>query len=192
MLDRETGVEKMNPIPDPFRRPGATKTASILSIVALLLLSAPASFADEQSLAQRIQQAEDVRQINKLLVDYGLFLDTKDFKSYSELFARDGTWSGGTTDFVPVKGPAAIRATMEKAFAERVYDPEHITNVHLVTNVRIEVDGDRATGYSKYTVLTRNDQDQSYIRVHGHYDDVYIREDGRWKFFSRVANRDIP
>jgi hypothetical protein len=26
----------------------------------------------------------------------------------------------------------------------------------------------------------------------GHDDDTYIREDGRWKFLSRVANRDIP
>jgi hypothetical protein len=81
---------------------------------------------------------------------------------------------------------------MEKAFAERVYDPEHITNVHVISNIKIDVDGDRATGYSKYSVLTRNDEDQSYIRVHGHYDDTYIREDGRWKFLSRVATRDIP
>ena len=164
----------------------------IALIGTLLLLGSVSAFADEQSLEQRIQQSEDVREINNLLIDYGLFLDTKDFKSYSELFAREGTWSGGTTDFVPVKGPAAIQATMEKAFAERIYDPDLITNVHLVTNVRIEVDGDRATGYSKYSVITRNDQDQSYIRVHGHYDDVYVREDGRWKFLSRVASRDIP
>jgi 3-phenylpropionate/cinnamic acid dioxygenase small subunit len=161
-------------------------------IGAIILSTAFAAFADELSQQQRIQQADDIRQINNLLVDYGLFLDTKDFKSYSELFAREGTWSGGTTNFIPVKGPAAIRTTMEKAFADRVYDPEHITNVHLVSNIRIEIDGDRATGYSKYTVLTRNEQEQSYIRVHGHYDDVYIREGKQWKFLSRVANRDIP
>jgi len=170
----------------PFR------VAATLSVAALTMLFALAAFAEEQSLEQRVQQAEDVREINKLLIDYGLFLDRKDFESYSGLFARDGTWSGGTTNFVPVKGPAFIRDTMERAFAERIYDPEHITNVHLVTNVKIDVDGDRATGYSKYSVLTRNDEDQSYIRVHGHYDDTYIREDGRWKFLSRVATRDIP
>ena len=156
------------------------------------MLCAVTAFAAEQSLEERMQQAEDVREINNLVIDYGLFLDRKDFESYSGLFARDGTWSGGTTNFVPVKGPAAIRDTMEKAFAERVYDPEHITNVHVVTNIKIDVDGDRATGYSKYSVLTRNNEDESYIRVHGHYDDTYIREDGRWKFLSRVATRDIP
>lgn len=156
------------------------------------MLCAVAAFADELSLEQRVQQAEDLRGISNLVVDYGLFLDRKDFESYSGLFARDGTWSGGTTNFVPVTGPAAIRDTMEKAFAERVYDPKHITNVHVVTNIKIEVDGDRATGYSKYSVLTRNDEDQSYIRVHGHYDDTYIRQDGHWKFLSRVATRDIP
>lgn len=159
---------------------------------AALLTFTLAAFAGEPSLEERVQRAEDVQQITNLVIDYGLYLDTKDFERYAGLFAREGTWSGGTTDFVPVKGPAAIRATMEKAFAERVYDPDRITNVHLVTNIRIEVDGDRATGYSKYSVITRNEQDQSHIRVHGHYDDVYIREDGQWRFLSRVANRDIP
>lgn len=168
------------------------RIAATLSVAAAAFLCAIAAFADEQSLEQRVQQAEDVREINNLVIDYGLFLDRKDFESYSGLFARDGTWSGGTTNFVPVKGIAAIRDTMERAFAERVYNPELITNVHVVTNIRIDVDGDRATGYSKYSVLTRNDEDQPYIRVHGHYDDTYIREDGRWKFLSRVATRDIP
>ena len=170
----------------------AFRVAATLSVAAVTMLSAVAAFADEQSLEQRVQQAEDVREINNLVIDYGLFLDRKDFESYSGLFARDGTWSGGTTNFLPVKGPAAIRETMEKAFAVRVYDREYITNAHVVTNIKIDVDGDRATGYSKYSVLTRNDEDQSYIRVHGHYDDTYIREDGRWKFLSRIATRDIP
>jgi hypothetical protein len=161
---------------------------------ALFMLSvyAAAGNAEEDPVQRRLQEAEDARQINNLLIDYGLFLDRKDFASFSELFSREGTWSGGTTDFVPVKGPEAIRITMEKAFEKRIYDPEHITNVHLVTNIRIEVHGDRATGYSKYSVLTRNEQDQSAIRVHGHYNDLYIRQDGEWKFLSRVAHRDIP
>lgn len=148
--------------------------------------------ADELSLEQRLDRMEAEKEIRDLITLYGLYLDSKRFEDYGNLFARDGTWSGGTTKFVPVKGPDAIRATMEKAFADRVYDPQHITNVHLVTNIKIDVDGDRASGYSKYTVMTRNDRDEPYARVMGHYDDTYIREDGRWKFLSRVANRDMP
>jgi hypothetical protein len=85
-----------------------------------------------------------------------------------------------------------IRLAMEKAFADRTYDPDHVTNLHLVSNIRIDVDDDRATGYSRWTVLSRNGNDEPYVRLSGHYDDVYIREDGRWKFLSRIARREIP
>ncbi len=167
------------------------KGITTLILVAAVALSSPVH-ADELSLEQRLDRMEAEKEIRDLLTLYGQYLDTKNFEEYSKLFAREGTWSGGTTKFVPVKGPAAIRETMEKAFAERVYDPDYITNVHLVTNIHIEVDGDRATGYSKYTVMTRNDDNVAYARVMGHYDDTYIREDGRWKFLSRVASWDIP
>jgi 3-phenylpropionate/cinnamic acid dioxygenase small subunit len=168
-------------------------------IVAILSLAcfhtgtvSAAELSPALSLEQRLQRVEDEREIREMLNLYGIYLDSKKFAEYAALFAKEGTWSGGTTDFAPVKGPAEIQSTMEKAFAERIYDPEHITNVHLVTNIMIKVDGDRATGYAKYTVMTRNEKDESYARVLGHYDDTYIREDGRWKFLSRVANRDIP
>jgi 3-phenylpropionate/cinnamic acid dioxygenase small subunit len=165
-----------------------------LALFGLTLAFTPESplQADNLTIEQRLERVEAEKEIRDMLTLYGQYLDTKNFEAYSKLFAREGTWSGGTTNFVPVKGPEAIRATMEKAFAERVYDPGHITNVHLVTNIHIEVDGDRATGYSKYTVMTRNDDNFAYARVMGHYDDTYIREDGRWKFLSRVASRDIP
>ena len=126
------------------------------------------------------------------MVDYGQHLDKLDFAAYSQLFAREGEWNGQTTGYTPVKGPENIRAIMEKAFANRKYEPDHVTNVHLVSNIRIEVDGDRATAYSKYTVLSRNEKDEPYVRLSGHYDDVYILEDGRWKILSRSARRDIP
>jgi len=160
---------------------------------ALLVLSAFAApaRADEASLEARLRAVEDEKAIRDVMVQYGQYLDTLDFKAYSELFAREGTWSGNTTAYKPVKGPAEIRATMEKAFGERKYDPEHITNVHLVTNVKIDVAGDRATGWSRWTVVTANEKDEPFVRLTGVYEDVFIREDGHWKFLSRVARRAI-
>lgn len=157
-----------------------------------LLLPAAAASAGDATLAERVQRIEDEKEIRELLVRYGRYLDSLDFKSYSELFARDGEWSGLTTGYTPVRGPAEIRATMEKAFAERRYDPEHITNLHLISNVMIQVDGDRGTGYSRWTVVTRNDKDEPFVRISGRYEDEYVREDGRWKFRKRVARREIP
>jgi 3-phenylpropionate/cinnamic acid dioxygenase small subunit len=148
--------------------------------------------ADEGSLEKRVQRIEDEKQIRDLTVRYGQYLDALDFGGYSQLFAREGEWSGQLSGFTTVKSPAMIRLAMEKAFADRTYDPDHVTNLHLVSNIRIDVDDDRATGYSRWTVLSRNGNDEPYVRLSGHYDDVYIREDGRWKFLSRIARREIP
>jgi len=164
----------------------------LLTLICFVLLNSTTLWAAELTIEERLQRVEDEREINALIILYGQYLDSKNFEAYAGLFAREGTWSGGTTNFVPVKGPDAIRATMEKAFADRVYDPEHITNVHLITNIKIEVSDDQATGYSKYTVMTRNEKNEPYVRVNGAYEDVFIREDGRWKFLSRVARRSIP
>jgi len=170
----------------------AATCAVFISLCVLVCADGGMVIADEGSLEQRLQAMEDEKQIRDLIVEYGLYLDTLNFAAYSQLFAKEGEWNGQTTAYIPVKGPENIRATMEKAFAERTYEADHVTNVHLVTNIRIEVDGDRATGYSKYTVLSRNESDVPYVRINGHYDDVFIREDGRWKFLSRSARRDIP
>lgn len=145
----------------------------------------------ERSLEDRLQRVEDEKEIRDVMILYGQYLDTLNFTDYSHLFAKEGTWSGGTTNNVPVKGPKLIRSTMEKAFAERMYDPEHVTNLHLLSNIKIDVDGDRAKGYSKWTVMSRTGNDEPFIRRVGHYDDVFIREDGRWKILSRAAIRDI-
>jgi hypothetical protein len=41
-------------------------------------------------------------------------------------------------------------------------------------------------------VLTRSDKSEPFTRVSGRYEDVFIREDGQWKFQSRIARREIP
>ena len=146
----------------------------------------------EREIEQRLRKVEDEKQIRELIMDYGRTLDTLDFEAYSLLFAREGEWSGLLSEYTTIKGPEAIRAAMEEAFSSRTYVPDHITNVHLISNVRIDVEGDRATGYSKWTVLSRNQDGNPYVRVSGQYDDVYVREDGRWKFLSRVARREMP
>jgi 3-phenylpropionate/cinnamic acid dioxygenase small subunit len=156
------------------------------------VLPNPPARPEDASLRARIQRLEDEMQIRDLLVQYGQYLDTRNFLDYSRLFARQGEWTGQLGTFTTVKGPEAIRAAMEKAFADRKFDPAHVDNVHVISNVRIEVGDDRATGYSKWTVLSRNGKDEPYVRLSGHYDDVYVREDGLWKFQSRSALRDIP
>ena len=81
--------------------------ASLIFLMALTPLFAQ----DSKSLAARVQRLEDIQEIQGVLLDYGKYLDARDFASYSRLFAKDGEWVGG---FGTVQGPAAIQAFMEK------------------------------------------------------------------------------
>lgn len=163
-----------------------------LIVMVLVLGLGYAIAADEGSLATRLQKVEDEKEIRDLMVDYGRTLDAGNFAAYSGLFAKNGEWSGLLPEFTTVKGRENIRTAMEKNFKDRKYDPKHVTNLHVFSNMKITVQGDRATGYSRWTVLSRNDRNEPYPRVSGRYEDTFIREDGHWKFQSRLAQREIP
>ena len=139
------------------------------------------------STAARIQRLEDIEEIRTLLIEYGRLLDAHDLAGYSGLFARDGEWIGG---FGSAKGPAAIQALMEKNLgATRTSTPG--STYHLLTNFEIDVHGDKATAWSRWSFTVTADNKPS-ILYGGHYDDNLVREDGRWRFLRRVAAADIP
>ncbi|HKX55284.1 MAG TPA: nuclear transport factor 2 family protein, partial [Xanthomonadales bacterium] len=93
---------------------------SAVLLAGLTIITSSLVFADELSLEQRVQRMEDEKEIRDLMSLYGQYLDAGNFSAYSQLFAKEGTWSGRTSNFEAIKGPAAIQATMEKAFADRV------------------------------------------------------------------------
>ena len=141
---------------------------------------------EERSLAARVQRLEDLEEIRILLLDYGRFLDARDFGAYSRLFAKDGTWTGG---FGSVQGPAAIQAFMEKNMGTA---PNRANNYHLLSNFAIDVQGDLANVWSRWALVVPGADGRPTIAQAGHYDDVLIREDGRWRFQRRVAGSDLP
>lgn len=143
---------------------------------------AAAVAAEPASLAARVQQIEDREAIQRLLMEYGRSLDNRDFVTYSHLFATNGEWSGS---FGSYRGPAAIQAAMEKTFANAKDIPKG-TNFHMMSNVIIDLQGDRATASSKWIFYTL-DKSKPEGAIAGRYDDVLIRENGAWKFLKRVA-----
>ena len=84
-------------------------------------------------------------EIQGVLLDYGRFLDARDFAGYSRLFAKDGEWVGG---FGTVQGPAAIQAFMEK----QITGPNRGNTFHILSNFKIDVHGDTATAWSRWTL----------------------------------------
>ena len=156
-----------------------------LGLILAGILLAPWAAAESPSLAARIQRLEDIEEIRVVLLNYGRYLDAHDFAAYSQLFAKDGEWTGG---FGSVKGPAAIQAFMEK----NIPGPNTGHTFHLLSNFVIEVHGDTATAWSRWTYVTPNAEKRPAMAQAGRYDDQLVRENGHWKFRRRVAGNDIP
>ena len=157
------------------------------TIALLIFALLPCAIAQTKpaSAEARLQRLEDLEEIRTVLLDYGRFLDARDFGSYSRLFAKEGEWVGG---FGTVRGPAAIKAFMEKS----IPGANTAHNYHLLSNFEIEVRGDTATAWSRWAFVVPGADNKPSLAQGGHYDDTLIREGGRWKFKRRVASPDLP
>jgi uncharacterized protein (TIGR02246 family) len=140
------------------------------------------------SLEERLRALEDREEINRLLVAYATALDARDMEAYAALFAREGEWMGGTGYG---RTPEGIRSMLEEKLAPNPPAPGP-THRHLVSNVAIELAGDRATAVSSWTLISRAHGDVPTLTLQGTYRDTLVREDGRWRFASREAHTDIP
>jgi 3-phenylpropionate/cinnamic acid dioxygenase small subunit len=128
---------------------------------------------------------EEKDAIREVLAEYCFHLDDGRFAEMAALFAADGTWE---TAFGSATGAADIaalaRGIREKAGANRP------RGVHLVTNIWIALDGDRARVRSNWTVV-QNGPDGPGIGSGGAYADEMAKVDGRWRFRHRKIDRFI-
>jgi uncharacterized protein (TIGR02246 family) len=152
--------------------------------------AAPLVLADDlDSLAARVQELEDREEIRELLLAYGRALDSRDFVAFSALFAEEeGEWVGGLG---AAKGRQAIFELMDKSIGHnrpRTGPP----SFHVFSNEQIIVDGDQASATTKWIFVMQNDETSPRWVYLGHYDDTFVREDGRWRFLKRQAFTDIP
>jgi hypothetical protein len=157
------------------------------TVAAVIFALLPGAIAQTKPapIEARLQRLEDIEEIRTVLLDYGRFLDARDFASYSRLFAKDGEWVGG---FGTVQGPAAIKVFMEKS----IPGPNAAHNYHLLSNFEIEVHGDTATAWSHWAFVVPGPDNKPVIAQGGRYDDTLIRESGHWKFKRRTASTDLP
>ncbi|MEM1110914.1 MAG: nuclear transport factor 2 family protein [Pseudomonadota bacterium] len=122
----------------------------------------------------------DQQDISNLLFSYARLLDAGDLEGVAGLFRQGSICTAqGTTE-----GYEAVLAIYEGA--TRLYEDGTPKTRHLTTNLAIEVDGDRATCKSYFTVMQAVAPDfPLQAIICGHYDDSFLREDGRWRFDTR-------
>jgi len=145
------------------------------------------SAAPDDDVDNRLGRLEDAAQIRRLTQEYRRVLDARDLDAYGRLFADDGEWLGGTGCG---QTPAGITAMLNERLPAR--GPDGPAAWHLVTEPEVSLDGDRATGTVTWTWVGRGDADAPVMRLLGHYDDIYLREHGRWRYQRRIAHTDIP
>jgi uncharacterized protein (TIGR02246 family) len=143
-----------------------------------------------ESIKKRMRRLEDIEEIRQLLVDYGQALDRRDFAGFSGLFAEDAEYSAGGSTFI-TKGPAAIGALLEEIFRK---NPTGLRspNYHIFANEIIRVDGDEAVAISKGAFIAPNNANEPILAMLATYEDMLVRENGRWKFKRRIVHADIP
>jgi hypothetical protein len=155
-----------------------------------VVTSHAAGSVGKSDLGARVQRLEDREEIRKLFNDYGRTLDQRNFAGFEDLFAEDSEYVGGGA-MGTLRGPRAIRAALESQMAA---NPAHLNspNFHLFFNESIDVDGDRGTAISKSAFVVRSDGNKPDMVFLASYDDVLIREKGKWKFQRRLVHGDIP
>ena len=128
---------------------------------------------------------DDKDAIREVLAEYCFCLDGSRFDDMAALFAEDGTWD---TAFGKATGRAAI-AELARTIRERAGDSRPRA-VHLVTNIAIALDGDRAQVRSNWMVM-QNSPEGPKIGSGGGYADEMVRQAGRWRFHYRKIDRFI-
>jgi uncharacterized protein (TIGR02246 family) len=128
---------------------------------------------------------EEKDAIREVLAEYCFRLDGGRFDEMAALFTEDGTWD---TAFGKATGRQAI-AELAHSLRTRVAEPRPRA-VHLVTNIVIALDGERATLRSNWTVM-QNSPEGPRLGSGGAYYDEMVKEDGRWLFRYRKIDRFI-
>jgi len=125
----------------------------------------------------------DRLQIQEVLARYSHCVDRGRWDALIELFTEDCR-----LDLSQLMGLYEGRAGVRK-FADTLA-PLGVFMRHLVTNVVIEGDGERAHVECYVTAVTGSPQTPN--RMTGFYDDELVKQNGRWLLHRRRLAADLP
>lgn len=130
---------------------------------------------------------EDWHAIHGVLVGYLTAVDDGRFDDMAALFA-DATYRVAHADGTTVssyRGVDEVRAFCSQVKLHADGTPR---TRHLITNVDITVDGDRAVANSAVVVLQQTDRIPLQPIATGRYTDQLVRRDGSWHFADRLVH----
>lgn len=164
-----------------------------LAILLLSLACQPTVFGEQPARSRAmaadpvVRALQDREAIRTLLREYGRTLDARDFDAFSGLFAANAQYVSGTT----VTGSVAIGQSLKDIMSRNPLGFRE-PNFHVFFNEVIDVDGDRATSTSQSLFVVPGERNTPELALMASYEDVLVREGGRWKFLKRVVHGNIP
>ena len=127
---------------------------------------------------------EDRFGISDLFTRYTCALDAGDVETLVDCFTEDGALVSPAVG--AHKGRTAIRAFAER-FARFQQNGSQLR--HVISNLMMQVDGDRAHATCYLTVILTRDG-KSRLLAPGQYDCELRKSDGVWRFAHRVVLHD--
>jgi 3-phenylpropionate/cinnamic acid dioxygenase small subunit len=129
----------------------------------------------------------DWHAINTLLMTYAELVDAGRFADVAAMFehATYRIQHGDSPDVSNYQGAAEVQTFCEQT---RLYPDGTPRTKHVVTNVVIDVDGDRADARSYVTVLQQTDVLPLQPIASGRYTDRFERVAGTWRFADRLIS----
>jgi SnoaL-like domain len=129
--------------------------------------------------------SEEKDAIREVMAEYCFALDGGRYDEMAALFTDNGTWD---TAFGKATGRGAI-AALARDIRLRAGD-NRPRGVHLVTNIAIALDGEKAEVRSNWTVV-QNSPEGPRIGSGGAYADQMVKAGGKWRFRYRKIDRFI-
>jgi ketosteroid isomerase-like protein len=115
----------------------------------------------------------DREQIKELRASYCYAIDNADWETFNSIFIESPVLDYGAR-IGRREGQEGIKAVFD-------FVREHIdASSHMITNPKLEVDGDTATG-RWYVDARESFTDGTTGITQGEYNDIYHRVDGEWK-----------
>jgi len=162
-------------------------------LAGLILFAGRAGAADAQA---------DRAAIEQVWAKYAQALDTADPEFYGSLFTPDAYLE---VDGKPYKGRQAIQGLIRdirlKLAIDKVPPDSHGRRFgpirHLLSNLIVDLQGDRATSESYWTEVITNGKNAagvgnppSVLKM-GRYEDELVKQNGKWLFSKRIISGDL-